>query len=168
MLGGAPGVGKSTVARRLLSLAEDGPELVQWVDVDALWLHQPWRVDERMRAMVQANLRAVADHAAQAGVDVLVITWVFQSADMHRLVASLLPPATTNVSIQLHAAWEAWRRRFEADPERGGLNEFYQRRYEAAQATPCDHVVQIDGLAPVDVARRVAALIGLGGNKVSL
>ncbi len=74
MLGGAPGIGKSSVAERLLELAQEGPHLVQWVDVDSLWLHQPWRVDERMTTMVQANLRAVAGHASQAGVDVLLIT----------------------------------------------------------------------------------------------
>lgn len=74
MLGGAPGIGKSSVAERLLELAQEGPHLVQWVDVDSLWLHQPWRVNERMTTMVQANLRAVAGHASQAGVDVLLIT----------------------------------------------------------------------------------------------
>ncbi|MEO6086985.1 MAG: hypothetical protein ABIQ18_28125 [Umezawaea sp.] len=78
MLGGAPGVGKSSVARHLLTLAENEPDLVQWVDVDHLWLHQPWRVDERMKKMVQANLRAVACHAAEADVDILLITWVFR------------------------------------------------------------------------------------------
>ncbi|MBA2948089.1 AAA family ATPase [Streptomyces himalayensis] len=30
MLGGVPGVGKSTVAGRLLELAQDGSHLVQW------------------------------------------------------------------------------------------------------------------------------------------
>ena len=148
MLGGAPGVGKSSVARRLLELAASGPELLQWVDVDALWLHQPWRVDERMTTMMQANLRAVAGHAARAGVDILLITWVFQSAGMHRLVTSLLPPASTTVSVQLHAGPDTWRRRFQADPERPGLNEFYQGRYAAAQETPADHIVDTDGRAP--------------------
>src|SRR5690242_8721514 len=84
MLGGAPGIGKSTVARRLLEIAEGGPHLVQWIDVDSLWLHQPWRADERMTAMMRANLRSVAGHAKRAGVDVLLITWVFQSGECTR------------------------------------------------------------------------------------
>ncbi len=58
MLGGAPGVGKSSVARYLLKLAEDGPGLLQWVDVDALWPHQPWRVDDRMTAMTRPSIYA--------------------------------------------------------------------------------------------------------------
>jgi chloramphenicol 3-O-phosphotransferase len=164
MLGGAPGVGKSSAARRLLELAEGEPRLVQWVDVDYLWLHQPWRVDERMRGMVHANIRAVADHAAQAGVDLLVITWVFQSTEMHRLVAGLLPPTVTSTSIQLHAGRETWQQRFEGDPERHGINEYYQGRYTSAQATPADHVIDTDGLTPIEVARRVAEVLALGGD----
>lgn len=161
MMGGAPGIGKSSVARRLLELAGSGQDLLQWVDVDALWLHQPWRVDERMTAMVQANLRAVADHADRAGVDILLITWVFQSAEMHHLVTSLLPPAATAVSVQLHAGHDTWRTRLDADQERPDLNDFYQGRHAAAQATPADHIVDTDGLAPIDAARHVAAAIGL-------
>ncbi|HLH99984.1 MAG TPA: AAA family ATPase [Acidimicrobiales bacterium] len=162
LVGGAPGVGKTAMARRLLELAETGRDLVQWVDVDSLWLHQPWRVDERSIAMVEANLRAVAEHAARAGVDVLVITWVFQSAEMHRIVTGLLPPATESVSVQLHARRAVWEQRFAADPERRGINERYEDGYRSAQATPVDHVVDTDGLTPMEVARRVADLVGLG------
>lgn len=165
MVGGAPGVGKTTVARRLLGLAAAGPDLLQWVDVDSLWLHRPWRVDERTKTMVQENLRAVARHAADAGVDVLVITWVYQSAEMHRLVAALLPPAAEAVSVQLHAGHDAWARRFAGDPERPGLDETYESQYAAAQATPADHVVDTDGLAPAEIARRIAGVIGLGGQE---
>lgn len=161
MLGGANGVGKSSAARRLLELAQGGPRLVQWVDVDCLWLHQPWRVDERMRGMVHANIRAVAEHAAQAGVDILLITWVFQSTEMHRLVAGLLPPTVTSMSIQLHAGRETWQKRFEGDPERPGINEYYQERYASAQATPADHVIETDGLTPIEVARRIAEVAKL-------
>lgn len=162
MVGGAPGVGKSSAARRLMGLAVRCPQLVQWLDVDYLWLHQPWRVDERTTAMVEANIRAVADHAAQAGVDVLMITWVFQSAEMHRLVEGLLPPTATRASIQLHAGRETWARRFEGDPERSGINEYYQGRYASAQATPADHVIETDGLTPLEVAHRIAEIIAPG------
>jgi chloramphenicol 3-O-phosphotransferase len=162
MLGGAPGVGKSTAARRLMKLAENGPSLVQWVDVDHLWMHQPWRVDGRTKTMVQANLRAVAEHAAQAGVDVLLITWVFQSTEMHRLVAGLLPPGATSVSVQLLASRETWRGRFEADPEREGITEHHKSRYASAQETPADHVVGTDGLTPFEVACRVGEILALG------
>ena len=38
LLGGAPGIGKTTTAWRLMEFAQAGADLVQWVDVDALWL----------------------------------------------------------------------------------------------------------------------------------
>jgi hypothetical protein len=161
LLGGAPGIGKTTTARRLMELAQAGPELVQWVDVDALWFHLPWTVDERWKAMVQANIRAVADHAAQAGVDVLLITWVFPTADVHRIVAGLLPPGSKITSVQLRAGHEAWARRFTADPERPSLNDDYEKGYTACQAVPGDHVVETDGLTPIEVANAVALAIDL-------
>jgi chloramphenicol 3-O-phosphotransferase len=161
LLGGAPGIGKSTVARRLLELAQSGPKLVQWVDIDSLWLHQPWRVDERMTTMMRANLRSVADHAAQAGVETLVVTWVFQTTEMHDLVASLLPSTSRITSVQLHANHEAWSRRFGTDEERPTLSEFYESRYAAAQQTPADYVVETDGLKPMEIARQVAAVVAL-------
>lgn len=81
--------------------------------------------------------------------------------ELHRLVAALLPPGTTAVSVQLHAGYGTWRRRFEADPTRPSLSEFYRTRYEEAQATPVDHVIDTDGLDLLAVADRVAAAIGL-------
>ncbi|MEV4637841.1 AAA family ATPase [Actinoplanes sp. NPDC049548] len=161
MLGGAPGVGKSTVAERLLELAQDGQHLVQWVDVDSLWLHQPWRVDDRMKAMVQANLRAVASHASEAEVDILLITWVFQSSEFHHLITGLLPAGTATMSVQLRAGEDTWVRRFEADPRRPGLNDFYWSRFAAAQATATDYTIETDGVTPTEVALRLAALVGL-------
>jgi chloramphenicol 3-O-phosphotransferase len=168
LLGGAPGIGKTTTARRLMELAQAGPDLVQWVDVDALWFHRPWRVDERTKAMVHANIRAVADHAAQAGVDVLLITWVFHTADLHRLVAGLLPPDSEITSVQLHAGHEVWTRRYMGDPERGGGPlAHHEEGYTKTHAVPVDHVVKTDGLTPIEVADAVALAIGGGlGNRV--
>jgi hypothetical protein len=93
-----------------------------------------------------------------------VITWVFQPAEMHRLVAELLPSTVTSTSIQLRAGRETWQQRFEGDPERPGINEYYQGRYTFAQATPADHVIDTDGLASIEVARRVAGTIALGSD----
>jgi hypothetical protein len=40
-----------------------GDPLVQWIDVDALWQHQPWRVDDRTKLMLQRNLQAMLANA---------------------------------------------------------------------------------------------------------
>ncbi|TDE97199.1 hypothetical protein EXU48_03010 [Occultella glacieicola] len=159
LLGGAPGVGKSTVAREFLSLAADGSVLVQWVDVDSLWAHQPWEVTERTTAMVQANLRAVIANADAAGIELLLVTWVFQDTSMQDLVRTLAPPALPTVSVQLHAEPETWRHRFESDSARPELDDFYRRRYIEAQRTPSDHVLHSDGKDARALARELGQLL---------
>lgn len=161
LLGGAPGVGKSAAARELLRVAAKSNRLVQWVDVDNLWMHQPWRVDEPMKSMVQGNLRAVLANANLASVDILVVTWVFQTPEMHALVEGLVPAEATVVSIQLHAEIATWRGRYEQDPERPPIDGFFESRYTAAQATAVDHTIDTDGLDPMEVAGLVSLIIGL-------
>ncbi|MBZ2196026.1 AAA family ATPase [Occultella gossypii] len=159
LLGGAPGIGKSAVARECLGLAAAGARLTQWVDVDALWAHQPWEVSDRTTAMVQANLRAVIANADAAGMELVLVTWVFQDARMQDLVRSLAPTGLATVSVQLHAEPATWRRRFEADPGRPELGDFYRRRYDEAQRTPSDHVLHTDGKTARAVAVELAALL---------
>lgn len=159
LLGGAPGIGKTTTARALLDLAAQGARLVQWVDVDALWLHQPWRVDDAMRTMVQANLRAVMANADTAGVEVLVVTWVFQNEEMQSLVRGLAPPGTQLVRVQLVADESAWRARFTADGARPPIDEFFLGRYRDAQRTSADHRVDTTGLDPRGTAAVLVELL---------
>ncbi|GIG68082.1 hypothetical protein Pen01_43770 [Phytomonospora endophytica] len=162
LLGGAPGVGKSAVATEFLRLAEGGGELVQWVDVDALWSHQPWRVDAAMISMVQANLRAVIGNAAMAGVELLLVTWVFQETSFHELLRELAPDGVKVTTVQLLAGETTWRERWAADDSRPPIGEFFEDRYRAAQATPADFAVATDGVDAVTAARAVAAHVGLG------
>ena len=161
LLGGAPGVGKTVVARCLLKVAAKGSALVQWMDVDARWLHQPWRVDERTKAMVQANLVAVMMNASEAEVDLLVVTWVFQDAGMHALVSGLAPEGVSIETVQLVAEEPAWRRRFSSDPERAPIDSFYERRFAEANATPADHRLVTDDRTPKEIAAALAAILDL-------
>lgn len=164
LLGGAPGVGKSAVARAVLTHHQGPPgsaPLLQWVDVDALWLHQPWRVDPAMRALVAANLRAVLGGAAAAGVEVALVTWTFHTAELRRVVVDAAPPGCLVRWVQLVAAEEVWRARFEADGDRTGIDEFYEQRYRAAQAEAehADAVVDTSHSQVRAVAHRVHALM---------
>ena len=161
LLGGAPGVGKTSVGRALLRRAMAGDHLVQWVDVDALWLHQPWRVDDRTKTMVQQNLAAVMANARTAGVDTLVVTWVFQSEDMQRLVEGLAPDGVAVVRVQLVADEATWRARFEADPERPPIDGFLLDRYATSQATPADHRIDVSTMGPDAAADAVVEVLGL-------
>ncbi|MBT2532491.1 hypothetical protein J7E83_10185 [Arthrobacter sp. ISL-48] len=162
LVGGAAGVGKSTAARHLLRSAAKGPLLIQWVDVDALWLHQPWRVDDVTTGMLHANLRAVMSNAAAAEVDILIVTWVFQNEAMHDVVRRLAPDATRITTVQLHLAETSWRQRFKSDDVRPEIDQFFVDRYHQAQATPVDHVIDVDGLAPGAVAAAINHAVGLG------
>ncbi len=161
LIGGAPGIGKSSVCRSLLGRAAEGSALVQWVDVDALWLHQPWRVDARTRAMVQANLAAVMSNAQRAGIDVLLVTWVFQNEAMHALVARQAPEGVAIETVQLVAEESTWRDRFTSDPARPPIDGFYEGRYADANATPADHRIETDGRDPGEVAALLAEVLGL-------
>lgn len=161
LLGGAPGVGKSTVARELLTLVATGDRLVQWIDVDDLWQHRPWRVDETTRTMLHGNLRTVLANADAGGVDIAVVTWVFQSRQMQELVRDLAPSGIAVRTIQLRADTECWRQRFESDQRRPAIDDFYRDRYASAQRTPADDVIDTTGSSAAYVAGRVAALIGL-------
>ena len=161
LLGGAPGVGKTAVARWLLLIAARGPTLVQWVDVDALWRHQPWEVNDRTKKMVESNLRAVLANALDAEIDLVVVTWVFQSAEMHDLVRQLAPPGVAVQTIQLIASEATWRARFEGDPNRPPIDAFFESRYAAAQVTPVDHRICTDDLDAASIATTLAATLRL-------
>ncbi len=161
LLGGAPGVGKSTTARELLRSASHGPILVQWVEVDALWSHQPWRVDEVTVAMLHSNLRAVMSNAAAAAVQVLIVTWVFQDTAMQNLLRQLAPEGSHISTVQLCMGETSWRQRFTADVTRPSIDQFFEDRYKQAQTTAADHVVEVDGLAPNEIAIAVSNAIGL-------
>lgn len=161
LLGGAPGVGKTTVARELLRVAAGGDVLLQWIDVDALWAHQPWRVDEVTINLLHSNLRALLANAAAAGFQLVVITWVYQDSSMLDLLERLAPPGTAICKVQLRVSESTWRQRFAADTTRPAIDDFFRDRYQQAQATEVDYVIETDDLDPGAVAAAVASAIGL-------
>jgi hypothetical protein len=139
-------------------MAGGGP-LVQWIDVDALWQHQPWRVDDRTKLMLQKNLQAMLANAEAASVDVVIVTWVYQSGELHKLVADLAPLNSEPFTIQLRATAPVWRERFALDAVRPAIDEFYEHRYSAAQSTPADHIIETDGLNVTQIATKILRLL---------
>lgn len=136
-----------------------GDPLVQWIDVDALWQHQPWRVDDRTKLMLQRNLQAMLANADAAGVDVVIVTWVYQSGEFHNLVTDLAPPNSEPFRVQLRASDAVWRERFARDAVRPGIDEFYEHRYLSAQSTPADHIIETDGLDATQIASMVLTVL---------
>ena len=96
LLGGAPGVGKSTAAHHLVEeVYRRGRDvLVQWVEVEGLWRHQPWQVNNRTTQLRDENLRAVLANAERADVDVVIVTWVFATWSSTTSFERSLPPTS--------------------------------------------------------------------------
>lgn len=162
LLGGAPGIGKTAAAENLLvDIAARGNTLVQWIDVDSLWRHQPWRVDDATITLLQKNLSAVLNNAASAGMDIALVTWVFQDPSFHDLVVRLAPGGVDVTTVQLCAQEHVWRNRFESDHYRPPIDEFFSARYFAAQRTPTDHSIETTTLDPAAVASEIARAIRL-------
>jgi hypothetical protein len=111
--------------------------------------------------MVQSNLQSVIANAEAAGVDILVVTWVFQNAEMHELVQGLAPAGSAIKRIQLLADEVPWRERFDADPARPSIDEFFLDRYSSAQDTPADHRIDTSQMSVAEAADCVADLLGL-------
>ena len=55
-------------------------------------------------------------------------------------------------TVQLVASEATWRRRYSLDPDRPPIDEFYERRYEGAQAVPVDHRLDTEQRDPAGVA----------------
>ena len=71
-IGGAPGIGKSTIAGLLLKDLENGV----WLDGDDLWKMNPFLVDENTKAMVEKNISFVLNSFLKEHFSYILFTWV--------------------------------------------------------------------------------------------
>ena len=77
-LSGPPGVGKSTVGRRLFERLPS----VAWLDGDDVWRIRPFVVNDTTRAQVEGNIVAVMRGHLEAGFDEALLTWVLHRQDL--------------------------------------------------------------------------------------
>jgi len=99
-----------------------------------------------MIAMLEANLSAVIRNASSSGVDILLVTWVFQETSFHEMLRRLAPDGTEIMTVQLRVNEAEWRQRFADDCSRPPIDTFFLDRYRAAQTTPADRVIDTTGL----------------------
>ena len=71
-IGGAPSVGKSTVARRLLVRLDHAA----WLNGDDLWRMHPFIVNQDTTSMVEGNIQSVLGSFVAAGFSYVLFTWV--------------------------------------------------------------------------------------------
>ncbi|MFC1736384.1 AAA family ATPase [Candidatus Hydrogenedentota bacterium] len=85
-IGGAPGVGKSTIASELLGRVGNSV----WLDGDDLWRMQPFIVNEATKDMVEKNIQFVLRSFLRAEFAYVFFTWVLHDrAIVDRLLKGL-------------------------------------------------------------------------------
>ena len=91
-MGGAPGVGKSSVARELLGRLDH----CVWLDGDDLWRMHPFVVNDTTTNMVEHNIQSVLRSFIQTGFPVVIFTWVLHD----KSVADRLTQGVSDVPFQ--------------------------------------------------------------------
>ena len=77
-IGGAPGTGKSTVARELLARLDH----CVWLDGDDLWRMHPYAVNEATTNMVERNIQYVLRSFIRTGFAHVIFTWVLHDSSI--------------------------------------------------------------------------------------
>jgi len=72
LIGGAPGVGKSTVARKIFTHLDN----CVWLDGDNLWRMNPFIVNEKTKQMVERNIHYVLRSFIKEDFSYVLFTWV--------------------------------------------------------------------------------------------
>jgi len=117
VVNGAMGVGKTTTCRLLM----DRLQPCAWLDGDWCWTMNPFVVSEPNRAMVLDNIAHVLrSFLANAGFSTVIFSWVIQTDDIFRAVASRLADCEFRLTrITLTCSEAVLRARLERDVAAG-------------------------------------------------
>jgi len=74
-MGGAPGVGKTAVARELLGLLDN----CVWLDADDLWRMNPFVVNEHTKDMIEKSIQYLLNSYIEHGFSYIIFAWVLHS-----------------------------------------------------------------------------------------
>ncbi len=112
LIGGPPGIGKTSLAGELLRSLSRAALL----DADDVWRIQPFEVTDETKALVEHNVTGVLRGYLDAAYPLVVLVWVLHRQDLiERLLASLDVPRQDCVVLHLVATPDILRRRLEAD-----------------------------------------------------
>lgn len=75
---GAPGIGKTTVARGLF----DRLSGCVWLDGDDVWRMNPFTVNDSTKSMVDSNIRCVLRNFLTTGFPYVILSWVMHRQDI--------------------------------------------------------------------------------------
>ena len=85
-IGGAPGVGKSTIAKELLNQMDRSV----WLDGDDLWKMHPFVVNDSTKKMVEKNIQYILRSFLETGFSYILFSWVLHdNSIVKRLLSGL-------------------------------------------------------------------------------
>ena len=159
LVGGAMGVGKTTVCKQLNALL---PQSV-FLDGDWCWDASPFQVTPETQAMVLDNIcHTLANFLGCSAYRNVVFCWVMHRQDIIDAILGRLPLAGCRVCcVSLTASEAVLRRRLEADVLAGLRSpDVIQRSLARLPLYDGLHTVKVlsDGKAPADLAAAIARL----------
>lgn len=156
LIGGPPGIGKTTVAHLLWNELEH----CAWLEGDAVWKIRPFSVTPASKRLAEANITAVLRNYLESGYAHVLLSWVLHRLDLiQRLVAPLEGLAKEVHQFTLVATPEVLRKRFELDPKRGRFSTLPLWRLEEAASLPTRQI-DTTSLSPSEVARLIVTELG--------
>jgi hypothetical protein len=156
LLGGPPGIGKTTVAR----LVWQELDHCAWLEGDAVWQIRPFEATLASTQLAESNIRAVLGNYLRSGYAYVLFSWVLHRRDLiERIVTPLSDLAEQVHQFTLVATREVLQERFELDASRGPLSDLALRRLEEAASLPTNQV-DTTTLSPSEVARIILVQIG--------
>jgi len=153
LIGGPPGVGKSTVLRHV----ERAFERCACLDADDAWRVHPFEVTPETGAIFMRNVVAVLRGYLEAGYPLVMLTWVLANPELiARLLAGLEGRHQEVLILHLVATPEALSERCARDAERPRPLPYVLQKLEEIQALPYAKI-DVTGLETRAVAARVVA-----------
>jgi broad-specificity NMP kinase len=156
LIGGPPGVGKTTIAHLLWHDLDH----CAWLEGDAVWQIRPFSVTPASRRLAEANITAVLRNYLESGYAHVLLSWVLHRRDViQRLLAPLEDVTKEVFQFTLVATPEVLRERFELDPRRGRFSQLPLWRLEEAASLPTRQI-DTTRMSPSQVAQLIITEVG--------
>jgi broad-specificity NMP kinase len=151
IVNGAPGVGKSTVAKLVFPRLSNSA----FLDGDDVWRTNPFEVTEHTKAIVEKNIPFLLRSYLEAGYEYVLLAWVMHRQEIIDLVLAELSDLDFEVHVFTLVAEESvvqdrWRHR----TGREGDSSLVADRLRQSKALESTKIDTTD-LGPEEIAERI-------------